>query len=95
MIQPTQPPASGDELADAIIELLGRLKKMDPAHPLAALHDDLFTMRDLSHAANNRLHGVVDSFIRRQTDRELLAFKYELERFLQPQLCVVNHRHPQ
>lgn len=96
MIQTTNDSIPGDPLADEIIDLLGRLSKMDPTHPLATLHDDLFTMRDLSHAARNRLHGVVGFFIRGRTDRELLAFKKQLELFLQPpQLCVVNYRHPQ
>jgi hypothetical protein len=93
MTQSTLPPTSGDPLADMVIELLARLKRLDPQHQLVITWGQVFTSQHLSPAASDRLHGVVGFFIKRQTDYELLELHERLERLLKPRLCLVNQKH--
>jgi len=87
----TLPPTSGDPLADAVTELLARLQRVAPQHPILETWGKLFTSQSQLHdPVADRLHGVVGFLIMKQTDYELLELQEKLERLLKPRLYLMN-----
>jgi hypothetical protein len=78
------PPTSGDPLADSVLALFDRLKRIDPQHELLQKWNYTLTPQRQPHALADRLHGVVGYFIKRRTDHDLLAVQAELQKILEP-----------